>query len=110
MKARIYLTIASLFTALAMPNGMLAQGNASQNSTPKHQKYKLVDLGTFGGPNSYISSVPLVRMLTDSGMVAGSADTASLEPFSPSINDGNASNGFLWKDGVLNSLGPLPGG
>ncbi|MGA7410629.1 MAG: hypothetical protein WBW33_09085 [Bryobacteraceae bacterium] len=108
MKARICLTVVSLFTAMA--SGMEGQGDALQNDKPKHQKYKLVDLGTLGGPNSYISSVPLVRMLTDSGMVAGSADTASLEPFSPSINDANASNGFLWKDGVLNSLGPLPGG
>jgi probable HAF family extracellular repeat protein len=100
-----------LFTAMVMPNGLYAQGDESQDNKPRHKKYKLVDLGTFGGPSSGISTLPLARMLTNSGMVAGFADTTTVDPLSPNENpDAYNSNGFLWKDGVLNSLGPLPGG
>ena len=68
-----------------------------------------MDLGTFGGPNSFISTSPLAKMLTNSGMVVGIADTSTLEPLGTTF-DGNADNAFLWKDGVLHSLGTLPGG
>ena len=105
------LTAILLLTAMAVPNGMQAQTNVSQNDSSKHQKYRLVDLGTFGGPNSFISTSPLARMLTNSGMVAGTTDTAELEPISPNGTfDGYIDNAFLWKDGVLHRLGPLPGG
>ena len=42
--------IMTLFAALAMPVCMPAQDNPSQNHKPKHHGYKLIDLGTFGGP------------------------------------------------------------
>ena len=100
-----------LFTAMAVPNGLPAQTNVSQNNPSKHQKYRLVDLGTFGGPNSYISTSPLAKMLTNGGVVVGIADTARMESLSPNPTfDGFIDNAFLWKNGVLHSLGTLPGG
>ena len=35
-----------------MPIGLSAQSNVLQNNQRKHQKYKLVDLDTFGGPKT----------------------------------------------------------
>src|SRR5690349_8711798 len=47
-------------------------------------RYKLVDLGTLGGPQSYIpdgGDVTAVGFLNDQGKLAAYADTARLDPF-----------------------------
>ena len=56
MKSRTWMwtTVVYLFAALAMPVGMAAQDNPSQDHKPKHHQYKLIDLGTFGGPTSFV--------------------------------------------------------
>ncbi len=41
----------NLLAALAMPVGMAAQDNSSPNHH-RHHTYRLIDLGTFGGPTS----------------------------------------------------------
>jgi hypothetical protein len=46
----MWTTVVYLFAALAMPAGMAAQDSPSQNNKPKHHQYKLIDIGTFGGP------------------------------------------------------------
>ena len=58
MKPRTWkwMPVVSLFAALAMPLGTAAQNNSTQNPKPKHHTYKLIDLGTLGGPNSFIST------------------------------------------------------
>jgi probable HAF family extracellular repeat protein len=74
-----------------------------------HHHYKLIDLGTFGGPASYLESTPpAVRDLNNLGMVAGAADTAIADPFcqNPSCFVAHA---FVWRDGILHDLGALPG-
>src|SRR5271165_3513371 len=110
MKARIYLTAVSLFTALAMPNGMQAQNNLSQNSTPKHQKYRLVDLGTFGGPQSFYFSSPVVKSVNNLGTAVGGADTSIQDPFYPNCDtpDCLLLRAFQWKNGALTDLGTVP--
>ena len=75
-----------LFTAMAMSNGVQAQGNLSQNKRPKHQKYKLVDLGTFGGPQSFYFSSPVVKSVSNFGTAVGAADTPIQDPFYPNCD------------------------
>ena len=110
MKAEVCLTVVSLFTALAMPNGMQAQGNLSQNNKPKHQKYRLVDLGTFGGPQSFYFSSPVVKSVNNFGTAVGAADTPIQDPFYPNCDtpDCLLLRAFQWKNGSLTDLGTVP--
>src|SRR5260370_32366938 len=42
----------TLFTTLAMLAGVTAQNAPAQQTAAKHHHYKLIDVGTFRGPNS----------------------------------------------------------
>ena len=91
----------TILAALAMPYGTAAQDNPSPDHKPKHKKYKLIDMGTFGGPASYVGgNGPGSTFLTNQGIVGGSANTT--------IPD--VSHAFRWQNGVLTDLGALPGG
>jgi hypothetical protein len=52
MKARklMFTNAIALITLLAIPVGLPAQGNPDRNN--QHHHYTLIDMGTFGGPNS----------------------------------------------------------
>jgi probable HAF family extracellular repeat protein len=90
-----------LFVLLAIPVG-LAQNH--------HHHYQLIDIGTFGGPSSYI--IVDSKVLTKRGTLVGWADSSTPESqqycFSP--GDGFASHAFQWQDGMVTDLGTLPGG
>jgi probable HAF family extracellular repeat protein len=95
--------LATTLLALAIPvSGTVAQ---------KHHHYKLIDLGTFGGPTS--STQDELQVLNHRGMVAGTADTSvpnhpnSCIPF---CGGAFISHAFLWSKGVLHELPSLPGG
>jgi len=44
----------------------------------KHHRYKVVDLGTFGGPGSSVNCCE--HQITARGVVVGSADTSAANP------------------------------
>ena len=79
-----------------------------------HTRYKLIDLGTLGGPMSYgIANGTGLRQLNDSGAVVSFADTPFPDPtqalfgcYEPGCYQVHA---FLWKNGVMSDLGTLPG-
>ena len=111
-RTRMWITEVSLFAALAMPVCMAAQDNPSPDNKHKHHQYKLIDVGTFGGPNSYISN-PSVRDVNNQGTLQGWADTPVPDPFNPNCFDPGdcfVAHAFQWRDGVVTDLGALPGG
>ena len=61
-KLTSFATIA-LLAVLALPVSLFAQDKQDH----KHHHYQLIDLGTFGGPNSWFDSLSL----TDSGGIHG---------------------------------------
>jgi uncharacterized membrane protein len=79
----------------------------------KHHRYKVVDLGTFGGPFSTVTGFS--HSLTARGAVVGGADTPDANPNPGCYNsamggtDCNVNHAFQWRHGVLTDLGTLPG-
>ena len=72
--------------------------------------YTLIDLGTFGGPSSYLD-LPGVPITSD-GTVLGQADTPVLDKDWPNCfgcSDRFIQHAFAWHDGRLADLGALPG-
>jgi probable HAF family extracellular repeat protein len=86
---------------------------AGQEASKGHHHYKLIDLGTLGGPASTVFG--LTRPLNNAGVLASCADTSSLDPNYPSINpffgtDTFIQHAFEWQNGDLDDLGTLRGG
>ena len=108
------LTALVVIAVLALPAGVAAQDNATQPQKPKHHTYKLIDMGTFGGPNSFLSG-PTVRTLTNGGLFVGGADTNVPNPNYPNSNpyftgqDPVIQHAFKWQKGIVTDLGALPG-
>jgi probable HAF family extracellular repeat protein len=84
---------------------------AAQDHSHEHSRYKLIDLGTLGGPISYGSaSGPGARLLNDRGEVSSFSDTALPDPFAPDgcfDTDCLLAHTFLWKNGKLIDLGGI---
>jgi probable HAF family extracellular repeat protein len=100
-----FITAVTLLAALAIPVRMAAQENQDNH---KHHHYKLIDIGTFGGPNSTVAAFE--QVVNDRGMVTGGADTPTPDPACIAFNfDCFVSHAFKWQNGVLTDLGALPG-
>jgi probable HAF family extracellular repeat protein len=104
--------------ALAVPATIIAQG--SQSHTSQFHHYKLVDIGTFGGPESNINnefSLGAPNQINKPGTTVGSSATSIPSP--PNSNlaicgglDGTVPfvfHAFQWQDGNVTDLGALPG-
>ena len=97
----------SSFAILAMTIQLSAQDNPDHKR--KHHQYKLIDLGTFGGPNSGTSI--FATSLTVAGTI-GAAQTPVPDPYDPNclFSPGCfVTHAFRWQKGVLTDLGALPG-
>jgi probable HAF family extracellular repeat protein len=109
-QARYFLAI--LLAALAFPVG-LAQD--SQHHGQKQPHYKLIDIGTFGGPQNYLPEALgtfQTRILDNHGVLIGGADTSQPDPF-PNFCflDCFVVHAFRTdKSGQLTDLGALSGG
>src|SRR5262249_10592336 len=83
-------------------------------STAQQTRYKLIDVGTLGGPASYFTDPGIggvSKVLNNQGMLAGKTELEAPDP-----NNANCppacfvTHAFRWDKGVLSDLGTLPGG
>jgi probable HAF family extracellular repeat protein len=105
---RMVATIATItfLALLAIPVQPVAQGFSA---APKKQpRYRLIDLGTFGGPNSSDFASPMMN----NEAITGAADTADSDPNAPNCYNPDCfvTHAYVWKKGVFTDLGGLPGG
>ena len=102
----------ALLAVLAMPIHLVGQDqSATSETTRQPHRYKLVDLGTFGGPASYFSN-GLDGILNNRGEAIGWANTSAHDPLDPFCFTPTCflTHAFEVRDGVLNDLGSLPTG
>jgi probable HAF family extracellular repeat protein len=99
----------SLFAVMAMPFV-----SSAQEEKKEHHHYRLVDIGTLGGPNSFFSG-PILQILNNRGTFVAIANTPAANP-NPGCNipfslpDCFVEHAAVWHDGTLIDLGVLPGG
>jgi probable HAF family extracellular repeat protein len=100
----------TLFAALAVPAHLAGQGQ-QLSERKEHHHYKLIDMGTFGGP---MSSLPTLNQR--STVVGWSATSAPITSVSNPFNCGGVDGSipfvtvaFKLEDGVVSNLGALPG-
>src|SRR5439155_23283060 len=106
----ILITLIAL-VAVALPGELAAQ----------HTRYKLIDIGTFGGPASYVNPAPAMGspdQVNSSGTTVGGALTsiATTSTSNRAIVCGGiegilllVNHAFQWQNGVLTDLGSLAG-
>ena len=95
-KTLMCLTTITLLAALAIPEQLDAQ----------HTRYKVIDLGTFGGPNSDL--IEELQVINSRGTVVGFAETTTPDPYAPNCLCLIA-HAFEWQKGKVTDLGALPG-
>lgn len=118
-KTRIALMVLTALIGLSMSVRVFAQG---PNDRKAHShRYRFVDVGTFGGPVSYLANDPsgggaAAGVLNHRGAVVSAADTSIPDPNYPNAclvcpfpADPFIFHAFQWHGGVLTDLGALPG-
>src|SRR5436309_10620820 len=85
---------------------------AAQEHPEHHLRYRVVEIATFGGPNSLFNGG--TRAITNDGRVVGAADTAALDLNAPdNCFEGPAcmvQHAWEWREGKLIDLGVLAHG
>ena len=105
--------IASRVGKLAVLGGaaMLTIVLSAQQQQLPSTRYRLFEIGTFGGPNSFYQGGEPIA--TNNGIVVGTANTPGTDPFAPDCVFDSAcfvQHAWQWKEGKLTDLGALPGG
>jgi probable HAF family extracellular repeat protein len=112
MRSKLGNSVVFVMFSLVMLAGVAPQDNSSKDQKSKRHQYKLIDIGTLGGPSAYGSgNGPGSQLLNNAGAVVGTADTSTPDPNAPNCANPDCflSHGFRWQDGVLTDLGAFPG-
>lgn len=102
--------------ALVISMRSAAQVQPASTTSKQHPRYKLIDMGTFGGPQSYLNDGNdgnnSATVLNNRGAIAGWADTSTPDPFPAFCFDDDCfvSHAFQFHAGVLTDLGALADG
>jgi len=95
-----------LVTAVVFSSQVASQ----QDAKKQHPRYRLVDVATFGGPNSVYNV--FTNIANEEGVVVGAANTPTPDPF-PACFDSETcfeQHAWEWRNGRLSDLGVLPRG
>jgi probable HAF family extracellular repeat protein len=88
---------------------VVSQASLGQNGASDQHHYRLIDLGTFGGPHGQVNSFSIV--INKHGVVACGASTSDPDPDCTfDFPFCFYFHSFRWRNGKLIDLGTLPGG
>ena len=119
MKPRIWTSISTvvLFAAIAAPVQLAAQGSQDHNDNPKHHRYKLIDMGTFGGalsgtnfPGDANNKAVNMQGVTVGFSATSTPKLPTSSPFICGGDDGFGSDithAFRWQNGTVSDLRAL---
>jgi len=123
MKSRKLSSLIALaaFALVFIHANLAAQDDAVNAKKPKHHHYKLVDMGTFGGPASYfpetIAFINAKGDLNSRGLAAGGSSTSTSTTGTSNTGICGGLSGlvpfvyhaFDWQNGTVRDLGSLGG-
>lgn len=113
MKFRKAVSLVTVIIA-ALAITIFSQAQSTTTKQGQNVRYKLIDLGTFGGPQSYVNipNLSYARVLNNRGMIAGWADTPVPDPFPDFcfVGDCSVTHAFRWVNGAKEDLGVLQDG
>jgi probable HAF family extracellular repeat protein len=102
--------VAITLLVLTAAPALLSAQNEQTETNGRYPRYRLIDVGTFGGPTSYASADFIgARTVNNRGIATGAADTSTPDPTCFNV-DCFISHVFHWQGGNLVDLGALPGG
>ena len=118
MRSQKLMRFAAMITLSA---ALVATAQAAQDNDERdhhqHHRYKFVDIGTFGGPESYVNaafSLGSPNQINNRGAVVGAAATHMPTPPNKQICGGPDGivpfvfHAFEWQNDALTDLGALP--
>jgi len=83
-------------------DGRNNNSRSRSNAKARHHRYRVIDVGTFGGPNAdTLVPPPAAHILTNSGLFVGTAETQLVDPLAPYCVDADC----LVQSGPLNVAG-----
>ncbi|MFZ0739769.1 MAG: hypothetical protein WBL70_00185 [Candidatus Acidiferrales bacterium] len=122
-------TTSSTYTiTIAAAPAAAAEALSVVASTTAHHHYKVIDIGTFGGPSSYFDDLHLTdnygfntafynfsQVLNSKGVFVGFADTSLPDPYSADpvfcyVPDCYVTDAYQWQNGETTDLGALTDG
>ena len=119
MRLRLLTLIAVLtFVVVGVIRPFASAQQPASETNSSHHRYRFVDLGTFGGPDSYVNAafaLGSTHQISERGVVVGSAATNTPAPANKAICGGPDGlvpyifHAFEWRDGQVIDLGALPG-
>ncbi|MGA7928081.1 MAG: hypothetical protein WCA20_19085 [Candidatus Sulfotelmatobacter sp.] len=105
----VHIVVMTLLALLAIPRELTAQEGQKSRHQPHH--YQLVDVGTLGGPQSYIadSGIPGGKFVNNSGIFTDFADTTMPDLFQSFCFNADCfvSPALRWRNGSPTPLGAL---
>src|SRR5215831_14602161 len=116
MKFRTLMFVTALATVTPLAISVPLAAQAKQRTSTKHHHYQFFDLGTFGGPTSFINPpVNVNPELSGQGVTAGgSATSVALTPTNNPFDCGGLDglihkvfHAFEWQDEAVHDLGTL---
>ncbi|HYK34510.1 hypothetical protein [Alloacidobacterium sp.] len=105
MRRTLLITSAVVLFAVSLTQVSISQ----ENHSSKQPRYRLIDLGTFGGPAGYLQN-GFDGILNNHGTLVGWANTSTPDPLCLTAPNCFQSHAFRATNGHVTDLGTLPGG